>query len=98
MIDLRILAGWPEGSTFLCLGFVSGSLLLFALLRKNIGSVFPPSNRTGDDDEPACYPPIEPLPDFDWKTKEPIKIRPFKPKYHLTMSMLTQLARETHRL
>lgn len=29
-----------------------------------------------------------PLPDFDWATTEPIKQRPFKAKYHLTMGML----------
>ena len=31
------------------------------------------------------FPEIEEQPDFDWKTTEPLKIRPFKPKYHLTM-------------
>lgn len=31
------------------------------------------------------YLAIEPLHDFDWKSTEPLKIRPFKPKYHLTM-------------
>jgi len=31
------------------------------------------------------YPPIESLPDFDWSQTEPIKLRPFKPKYNLTM-------------
>ena len=31
------------------------------------------------------FPPVEPLWDFDWTTKEPEKFRPFKPKYHLTM-------------
>ncbi|PSS12800.1 hypothetical protein M430DRAFT_124428 [Amorphotheca resinae ATCC 22711] len=30
---------------------------------------------------------IIPLPDFDWRTTEPLKIRPFKPKYHLTMGL-----------
>ena len=34
------------------------------------------------------FPTIESLEGFDWKTTEPIKIRPFKPKYHLTMGML----------
>lgn len=31
------------------------------------------------------FPEIEELRDFDWKTTEPIKLRPFKPKYHITM-------------
>ncbi|KAF9638564.1 hypothetical protein BFW01_g9461 [Lasiodiplodia theobromae] len=30
---------------------------------------------------------IEPLPDFDWRTKQPVQFRPFKPKYHLTMAV-----------
>lgn len=30
---------------------------------------------------------IVPLTDFDWKTTEPLKIRSFKPVYHLTMGM-----------
>ncbi|KAL5357710.1 hypothetical protein BJX96DRAFT_23481 [Aspergillus floccosus] len=33
------------------------------------------------------YPPIEPLPDFDWTSTEPLSFRPFKPKYHLTMAL-----------
>ncbi|KAK1145623.1 hypothetical protein N8T08_004182 [Aspergillus melleus] len=35
--------------------------------------------------ESRGYPPIEPLPDFNWETAEPLCFRPFKPKYHLTM-------------
>lgn len=35
------------------------------------------------------YPPIEPRTNFDWKTTEPEKYRPFKGKYHLTMGMMT---------
>ncbi|KAF2712276.1 hypothetical protein K504DRAFT_474675 [Pleomassaria siparia CBS 279.74] len=35
----------------------------------------------------ASYYQIEPLADFDLDTAEPIKIRPFKPKYHLTMAL-----------
>ncbi|RMZ90954.1 hypothetical protein DV736_g1805, partial [Chaetothyriales sp. CBS 134916] len=33
------------------------------------------------------FPPVEELADFDYKTTEPIKLRPFKPKYHLTMAL-----------
>ncbi|PLB37230.1 heme-dependent oxidative N-demethylase family protein [Aspergillus candidus] len=33
------------------------------------------------------YPPIEPLPAFDWEATEPLSFRPFKPKYHLTMGL-----------
>ena len=31
------------------------------------------------------YQDIEPLSDFDWSTTPPARIRPFKPKFHLTM-------------
>ncbi|CAD6441585.1 205a80d9-7c57-4702-bc4f-138470d155a5 [Sclerotinia trifoliorum] len=30
---------------------------------------------------------IVPLTDFDWRTTEPLKIRPFKPIYHMTMGL-----------
>lgn len=35
------------------------------------------------------YPPVEPLAEFKWEETEPIQLRPFKPKYHLTMCMWT---------
>ncbi|KAI9815267.1 MAG: hypothetical protein M1827_002747 [Pycnora praestabilis] len=38
--------------------------------------------------------PIQPLPDFDWQTTEPLQIRPFKPRYHLTMGLETITASE----
>jgi hypothetical protein len=28
---------------------------------------------------------IKPLPDFDWKTTPPLKLRPFKPTFNITM-------------
>lgn len=31
------------------------------------------------------FPEVERLAKFDWKREEPIKLRLFKPKYHLTM-------------
>jgi hypothetical protein len=37
------------------------------------------------DDPLAAYHAIDPLPGFEWESTPPIKIRPFKPKYHLTM-------------
>jgi len=43
------------------------------------------SARSDDVDDINKTPLIEPLPDFDWKTTEPIKFRPFKPTYHITM-------------
>ncbi|KAK0119246.1 hypothetical protein ONS96_012305 [Cadophora gregata f. sp. sojae] len=32
---------------------------------------------------------IQPRPDFDWRSTPPLKIRPFKPVYHLTMAVNT---------
>ncbi|KAL4916285.1 hypothetical protein BDW62DRAFT_106829 [Aspergillus aurantiobrunneus] len=37
---------------------------------------------------PSCFP-ITPLPEFNWETTEPLVLRPFKPKYHLTMGITT---------
>lgn len=37
--------------------------------------------------EAPGFPAIEALQNFDWKTTEPLKCRPFKPKYHLTMAL-----------
>ena len=37
------------------------------------------------DDPMRAYHDIEPLHDLDWKATPPLKLRPFKPKYHLTM-------------
>ncbi|KAK3983840.1 hypothetical protein QBC44DRAFT_375826 [Cladorrhinum sp. PSN332] len=34
-------------------------------------------------------PMIEPLPDFDWQNEEPLRLRPFKPTYHITMALQT---------
>jgi hypothetical protein len=42
-------------------------------------------NAAEQEDPLAAYDAIEPLKDFDWKTTPPLKLRPFKPKYHLTM-------------
>lgn len=33
------------------------------------------------------FPEIEEQPDFDWKSTEPLQLRPFKAKYHLTMAL-----------
>lgn len=32
-----------------------------------------------------AYQDIESLHEFDWESTPPMKLRPFKPKYHLTM-------------
>ncbi|KAI1935033.1 hypothetical protein LOZ58_000390 [Ophidiomyces ophidiicola] len=33
------------------------------------------------------FPNITPLKNFEWEKTEPLKFRPFKPKYHLTMAL-----------
>lgn len=33
------------------------------------------------------YPEIEPLSDFRWQNTPPLKLRPFQPKYNLTMGV-----------
>lgn len=70
---------------FLCVCLAS-SIILFRAKQKNASKsqVLPISK---EKDEPTAYPPVKPLPDFDWEQKEPLKLRPFKPKYNLTMSM-----------
>ena len=35
--------------------------------------------------EAPGFPPVEKLEGFDWKKAEPLKLRPFKPMYYLTM-------------
>lgn len=42
-------------------------------------------DEVASDQAKDVYTAIEPLLDFDWKSTQPIKLRPFKPKYHLTM-------------
>lgn len=93
MLDSITLIQWPGWLTVLCFSFISSILLLLTRLQTLPRSLVPstqtePSQSAKDADEPNCYPPVEPLPDFDWKTTQPVKIRPFKPKYNLTMSTL----------
>lgn len=33
------------------------------------------------------YPHVTPLSSFDWSSTSPLKLRPFKPRYHLTMGI-----------
>jgi len=37
------------------------------------------------------FPEIESLGNFDWKKEDPLKLRLFKPKYHLTMGKSSRL-------
>ncbi|KAH7088253.1 hypothetical protein FB567DRAFT_334188 [Paraphoma chrysanthemicola] len=51
----------------------------------------PPSPSSSKTSEPqyseSSYYDIEPLPDFDITKTEPLKLRPFKPKFHMTMAL-----------
>ncbi|KZF24857.1 hypothetical protein L228DRAFT_265370 [Xylona heveae TC161] len=42
---------------------------------------------SGAQEKPKTFPKIEPHPEFDWQATPPVKFRPFKPKYHLSMSI-----------
>lgn len=82
MISLIQWLGWPA---ILCFSVLSSLIVLSTSSRKRERSISP-SATDGKDVEPTCYPQIESLAEFCWETKEPVKIRPFKPKYNLTMS------------
>jgi len=56
--------------------------------REHVRYRYSQANRLPEKEPPRDpYQDIEPLRDLDWTTKPPIKIRPFKPKYHLTMAL-----------
>ncbi|ROV96574.1 hypothetical protein VMCG_07838 [Cytospora schulzeri] len=41
-----------------------------------------------EDGLPSCpMSSVEPMTNFQWSEKEPLKFRPFKPKYHITMAL-----------
>lgn len=81
------LPGFP---ILLCVSVMLAlSLVLGRFRRRAASAPCTSSYDTSSNPKPEGYPPVERLPDFDWKTKEPLKIRPFKPKYNMTMSMYT---------
>ena len=55
--------------------------------RRRTDSVLEDKALTNERTKSNPYEDIEPLHNFDWSTTEPIKMRPFKPKYHLTMAL-----------
>ncbi|KAK3708680.1 hypothetical protein LTR37_011402 [Vermiconidia calcicola] len=78
------------------LGFAIAVLCLIALCIYVLCKALQPAKHitrrdgTPNDEKSTLSDPyhdIEPLRNFDWSTTEPIKIRPFKPKYHLTMAL-----------
>ncbi|XP_014555037.1 hypothetical protein COCVIDRAFT_27947 [Bipolaris victoriae FI3] len=44
-------------------------------------------NPSGKEHSEEAYYSIEPLSDFDLEKTEPLQLRPFKPKYHMTMAL-----------
>ncbi|KAB8213483.1 hypothetical protein BDV33DRAFT_196900 [Aspergillus novoparasiticus] len=88
MSNSNLPVQWPGWPTCFYFSFISSFLFYIATRQKK--NKFTDHIASNDQDavKPNSYPPVEPLPDFNWKTKEPIKIRPFKPKYHLTMSII----------
>lgn len=84
MLNSTTLVQWPGWPTFFCLSFIFSLLLVLTKLRIVSKPIAPlQRSKTG---EPNCYPPVESLPEFEWRATDPVKIRPFKPKYNLTMS------------
>jgi hypothetical protein len=64
--------------------------LTFAYYRKV--KIIPSEHEPPEEPEgERGYPPITPLPNFNWETTEPLVLRPFKPKYHLTMGTLRSI-------
>lgn len=63
------------------------AVAIFALWqgRRRTGSIIEDKALTNEKTKLNPYEAIEPLHDFEWSTTEPIKVRPFKSKYHLTM-------------
>ncbi|KAJ5669029.1 hypothetical protein N7462_010099 [Penicillium macrosclerotiorum] len=94
MLDSNVLVQWPGWSTVLCVSFLSSLLLFLASLRKSQKRSPPVPTTHPYVDEPTFYPPVEPLPDFNWEDTTPVKIRPFKSKYNLTMSIQEATASE----
>jgi hypothetical protein len=82
-----------DSKIHLLLALAFASLLAFAYTRfrrteghpKAFSSIENAKSGVEQGDPLAAYYAIDPLPDFDWTSTPPIKLRPFKPKYHLTM-------------
>ncbi|KAL6711177.1 hypothetical protein ACN47E_005708 [Coniothyrium glycines] len=64
---------------------------IWQLLKKKPVSHLNPNATSTQKTEPLhsedAYYNIEPLPDFDLATTHPLKLRPFKPKFHMTMAL-----------
>lgn len=81
----------PSLTIFLCISIISSLILVLARFHGRAPfAPYPPPHDPPVNTQPTGYPAVERLTDFDWKKKEPLKLRPFKPKYNLTMSMYTR--------
>ncbi|KAK4038061.1 putative FAD binding protein [Parachaetomium inaequale] len=58
-------------------------LLVFVLILTIIAGTIARQNSEASEWKPK----IEPLNDFDWRATPPMKLRPFKPTYHITMAI-----------
>jgi len=92
-MEPNIILQWPSiwSTLFCCVGLFSGLALLISKTQKPLEAANATESLSKTVSRQDGYPKVEPLPDFDWKITEPIKIRPFKPKYNLTMSMFLLL-------
>ncbi|KAF7157886.1 hypothetical protein CNMCM5623_002320 [Aspergillus felis] len=75
----------PSIILFLVLGI--GTFAFASAYYRKIKTI--PSKHEPSENWEQGYPPITPLPNFNWETTEPLVFRPFKPKYHLTMALST---------
>lgn len=65
-------------------------LFLAWLLRKKLEAQKPSqAENKSTSSSLTSTSPIEPLDDFQWDKAEPLILRPFKPRYHITMGKLT---------
>ena len=49
----------------------------------------PNTNKLEPINPEAIYNAITPLPNFNLETEAPLKLRPFKPKFHMTMGSVS---------
>ncbi|KAL4882852.1 hypothetical protein BJY04DRAFT_35901 [Aspergillus karnatakaensis] len=95
LLGLSFLPKYPVTSFFLAIFLLFFGIYIRSSPRKNSDNqqhnhhgFSTPSPKTQSTSEPDSYPPITPLPpSFNWETTNPIALRPFKPKYHLTMAI-----------
>lgn len=83
MRTVKSLLGAPTQSKIVMSAILGFVLLFQVFLRFRKVS----RNRKSRFLESPGFPLPTGLNDFDWATKEPLKLRPFKPKYHLTMAL-----------